>query len=151
MVKNPPVNAGDTGDVGSIPGQGRSPGEGNSNPLLFSCLENSMGRDAWQATVHRVTESLTQLSMHYSQAIRRDKVILHKAMISRGKSECQSLVLTPCLTLFDPMNCSPPGSSVHEMFQARILEWVVIPFSRGSSQPRDRTWASCIASRFFTL
>ena len=49
------------------------------------------------------------------------------------------------------MNCSPPGSSVHEMFQARILEWVVIPFSRGSSQPRDRTWASCIASRFFTL
>ena len=151
MVKNPPVNAGDTGDVGSIPGQGRSPGEGNSNPLLFSCLENSMGRDAWQATVHRVTESLTQLSMHYSQAIRRDKVILHKAMISGGKSECQSLVLTPCLTLFDPMNCSPPGSSVHEMFQARILEWVVIPFSRGSSQPRDRTWASCIASRFFTL
>ena len=151
MVKNPPVNAGDTGDVGSIPGQGRSPGEENSNPLLFSCLENYMGRDAWQATVHRVTESLTQLSRHYSQAIRSDKVLLHKATISGEKSECQSLVLTPCLTLFDPMNCSLPVSSVHEILQARILEWVAIPFFRGSSQPRDRIWASCITSRFFTL
>ena len=65
-----------------------------------------------------------------------------------GKSEHWSLVLTPCLTLFDPMNCSLPGSSVHGILLARILEWVVIPFSRGSSQPRDWIWASC---RFFTL
>jgi len=42
-----------------------------------------------------------------------------------------------CLTLCDPLDCSPPGSSVHEIFQARILEWIAIPFSRGSSQPRD--------------
>ena len=44
-----------------------------------------------------------------------------------------------CLTLFDPMDCSPPGSSVHGTLQAKILEWVAIPFSRGSSQPRDWT------------
>ena len=43
----------------------------------------------------------------------------------------------PCLTLSDPMDCSPPGSSVHGILQARILEWVAIIFSRGSSQPRD--------------
>ena len=47
MVKNPPANAGDAGDVGSIPGLGRSSGEGNGNPLQYSCLENSMDRGAW--------------------------------------------------------------------------------------------------------
>ena len=62
-----------------------------------------------------------------------------------------SIVCTQsCLTLCDPMNCSLPGSSVHGIFQAIILEWVTIPFSRGSSQPRDRTQVSCIAGRFFT-
>ena len=50
-----------------------------------------------------------------------------------------------------PMSCSPPGSSVHGISQARILEWVAIPFSRGSSQPRAQTWVSCIAGRFFTV
>ena len=52
-----------------------------------------------------------------------------------------------CLTLCDPMDCSLPGSSVHEIFQARILEWVAISFSRGSSQPGDRTWVSHIVGR----
>ena len=50
----------------------------------------------------------------------------------------------------DPVDCSPPGSSVHGISQARILEWVAISFSRGSSQPRDQTQVSCIAGRFFT-
>ena len=48
-------------------------------------------------------------------------------------------------------DCSSPGSSVHGFFQARILEWVAIPFSRVSSQPRDQTWVSCIAVGFFTI
>ena len=48
------------------------------------------------------------------------------------------------------MDCSPPGSSVHEIFQTRILEWVAISFSRGSSQPRDQTQVFCTAGRFFT-
>ena len=53
MVKNPPVHA---GDVGSIPGLGRSPGEGNGNPLQYSCLENPMDREAWKATIHGVAK-----------------------------------------------------------------------------------------------
>ena len=51
----------------------------------------------------------------------------------------------------NPMDCSPSGSSVHGILQARILEWIAIPFSRRSSRLRDRTWVSCIAGRFFTL
>ena len=59
MVKNPPANAGDTRDSGSIPELGRSPGVGNGNPPQYSCLENSMGRGAWQATVHGAAKSQT--------------------------------------------------------------------------------------------
>ena len=61
------------------------------------------------------------------------------------------LVARSCLTLCDPVDPSPPGSSVHGLLQARTLKWVAIPFSRGSSPPRDRTWVSCIAGRFFTV
>ena len=61
------------------------------------------------------------------------------------------LVAQSCLTLCDPMDCSPPGFSVFGVLWARILASVAIPFSRGSSQSRDRTWVSHIASRFFTI
>ena len=54
------------------------------------------------------------------------------------------LVTQSCLSLCNPMNCSPPGSSVHGILQARILEWAAISFSRGSFQPRDQTCISCI-------
>ena len=57
VVKNSPVNAGDAGDMGSIPGLGRSPGGGNVKPLQSSCLENPMDRGAWWAPVHGVAES----------------------------------------------------------------------------------------------
>ena len=59
MVKHPPANA---GDVGLIPGSRRPPGEGHGNPLQYSCLENSMDRGAWQATVHNVAKNWTQQS-----------------------------------------------------------------------------------------
>ena len=59
VVKNPPAKA---GDIDLIPGSGRYSGEGNGDPLQYSCLENPMDRGAWQATVHGVTESQTQLS-----------------------------------------------------------------------------------------
>ena len=68
MVKNPPANAGDVRDIGCIPGSGRYPGGGHGNPLQYSYLENPMDRGAWGATVHRVTQSQTQLkglSMQY--------------------------------------------------------------------------------------
>ena len=64
---------------------------------------------------------------------------------------CVLKSLQSCLTLCDPLDCNPPGSSVHGISQARIMEWVSIPFSRGSSRPRDRTPVSCIAGRFFTV
>ena len=60
-LKNLPGNAGDVGDIGSIPGLGRSPGVRNGNPLQYSCLGNPMDRGAWQATVHRVAKSQIQL------------------------------------------------------------------------------------------
>ena len=60
--ENPPANAGASGDPSSIPGWERSPGEGNGNPLQYSCLENPMEGGAWLATVHGVTKSQTRLS-----------------------------------------------------------------------------------------
>ena len=69
------------------------------------------------------------------------------------KTGCSSVVLVArlCLTLCDPVDYNPPGSSIHGILQARLLEWVAMPFSRGSSQPRDWTLVSCIAGRFFTI
>ena len=61
------------------------------------------------------------------------------------------LVTQSCPTLCDPMDCSPPGSSLHGIVQARVLEWIAISFYRGSSLPRDRTQVSCIARRLFAV
>ena len=61
---------------------------------------------------------------------------------------CCYFVAQLCLTLCDPKDCSPPGSSVHGILQARTLEWVAISFSRGSSQPRDQAYISCIGRWF---
>ena len=66
--------------------------------------------------------------------------------VKEGESESLSRV-----RLYATPWCSPPGSSVHGVFQARILEWVAILFSRGSSQPRNRTQVAYTAGRFFTL
>ena len=67
MVKNPPSNAGDVRDKGSIPEQGRFPGVGNGNPLQYSCLENSMDREAWRATVpggHKKSDTIEHTHIH---------------------------------------------------------------------------------------
>ena len=65
MGKESAYNARNTRDAGSIPGSGRSPGEGHSNPLQYSCLENPMDKGAWQATVHRVAElDMTEATEH---------------------------------------------------------------------------------------
>ena len=71
VVKNPSTNAGEARDLGSIPGSGRFPGGGHANPLQYSCLENSMDRGAWQATVHRVTQSRAQVKRLSTQAPRK--------------------------------------------------------------------------------
>ena len=96
-----------TGILGSILGLGRSPGEGNGNPLQYSCLENLMDGGAWQVPwSHRESDTTEKPST---------------------------------------------GSSVHGILQRRLLEQVAMPFSRGSSQPRDGTPVSCTAGGFFTV
>ena len=67
------------------------------------------------------------------------------------QNESESLVAQSCPTLCDPMDCSPPGFSIHGIFQERILEWVAISFPRGSSQARDQTQVSHIVGRRLTL
>ena len=64
VIKNPPANARDSRDVGSLPGLGRSPGEGHGDPLQYSCLENPMDRGAWWAIAHGVAKSWACLSTH---------------------------------------------------------------------------------------
>ena len=77
VVKNPPANAGDTGDVGLIPGLGRSPGVGNGNPLQYTCLENPMGRGAWWTIVWGAANSQTQLTDGAHTSIHmRDAVVI---------------------------------------------------------------------------
>ena len=60
-------------------------------------------------------------------------------------------VLVTQLCLCDPMDCSPPGSSICGILQAGILEWIAMPFSKGCSQPRDQTWVSHMAGKFFSI
>ena len=80
VVKNWPANLGNKRDVGLIPGSRRSPGEGNDNPLQYSCLENPMDRGAWWATAHRVAKSRTRLNALSRHTCR------HKCFLSpRGK------------------------------------------------------------------
>ena len=130
------------GDMGSIPGSGRSPGTGNGKSLQYSCLENPMDREAWWATVHGVTKSQAQLSRYAC-------IVALQCCI--GFCCCSCLVTKSCPTLWDPVDCSLPGSFLHGILQARILEWVPISFSRGSSRTRDWTRVSGIAGRHFNL
>ena len=82
-------------------------------------------------------------------ALREHLLLLWRGLVFSGSLPCGTCccVLVPqsCLTICDPMDCSLPGSSVHGIFQARILEWVAIPFSRASSQSKNGTWVFCIA------
>ena len=75
VVKNLPAKTRDAGDLGSTPGSGRSPGEGNGSPLQYSCLENPVNRGAWWATVHRISKSWTRLnnSAHTCMPLQDDK------------------------------------------------------------------------------
>ena len=122
--------------MGSTPGSGRSPGGGNGNSLQYSCLKNPTDRGAWWAIVHGVSR------VGYNSAT--------KQQLSQCLAFVLCLVAQLCPTLCNPVDCSLPDSSVHEILQARILEWITMPSSRGSSQPRDQTQVSHIAGRFFT-
>ena len=109
------------GDLGLISGLGRSPGEGKGYPLPF-----------WPREFQN-----TGVGCHF--------------LLQCMKVKSESEVAQSCPTLSDPMDCSLPGSSAHGIFQAIVLEWIAISFSRGSSQPRARTQVSCIVDRRFTI
>ena len=116
-------------------------GEGNGNPLQSSCLENPMGRGAWWAAVYGVAQSRTQLKrLSSSSSILILLYLLLLYLLTNigccqcfGSDHSNKCMCSSCLTLFDPMDCSLPGFSVHEILQARILEWVIILFARESS------------------
>ena len=97
---------------------------------------------------HRKGEIRTQRNhTQFLKALARsDTNQFHTCCIGKWSEVAQS-----CPTLCDPMGCSLPCSSIHGIFQARVLEWVAICFYRGSSQPRDRTWISRIVGRRFTV
>ena len=128
MVKNSPANSRDTRLVGFHP-----------------CVGKILWRRAWQPTQVFLPEK--------SQGQR--SLVGHKEwdMIEHARIYCYEHSESCCLvqTLCNRMDCILPGSSVHGIFQARILGWAAMPFSRGSSQPRDRTWVSNFAGRFFTI
>ena len=102
VVKNLPANAGDTREMGSIPGSRRSPGVENGNPLQYSCLENSMDRGAWQTTVPGVAELDVPRCFNHVPLFAVLWTMAHQAALSM------------------------------EFFQARILEWAAISSFRGS-------------------
>ena len=84
----------------------------------------------------------------------RQENIHHREALNSQVLKMSTVVMLTtqwCPTLYDPPDCSPPGSSVFGILQERILEWITIPFSRGSSLPRDRTQVSHIADIFFTI
>ena len=85
VVKNLPANAGAPGDTGSIPGLRRSPGGEHGNPLQYSCLKNPTDRGAWQATIHRVTKSRTQLK-------RLSTRVLRTSAMRQGRTNLLSLL-----------------------------------------------------------
>ena len=118
-------NAGDMGDSDSNPASGRSPGGGHDNPFQYSCLENSMDRGAWQAIVHGVTNSQTQMKCwtciqakwiyHLWEEIFPEVTERGKMFSIRIKNRlyyCCCSVAKSCPTLCSPMDCSMPVSSV---------------------------------------
>ena len=175
VVKSPRANA---VDPSLIPGSERFPGEGKGNPLQYSYLENPLDRGAWLAIAHGFKKNQTWLSTQELKCILKILTIIYfmlyifchnlkkKAIhyfilflmydsIYMTWGEMQNYVYISNSVASNSSQphgqCGPPGSSVHGIIQARILEWAAIPFSRRSSWPRDRTQVSCIAGRFFTI
>ena len=108
VAKNSPVNAGDARDAGSTPGSVRSPGGGHGSPFQYSCLENPMDRGALQTTVHRVTQSQTQLECHSTDA--RIQALCHEM----DPSHRTGLLLAPLL--------GEPAGQVHlELIKCLLL------------------------------
>ena len=116
-VKNPPTNARDTRDTGSVLGLGRSPEGGHGNPLQYSCLEDPMNRRAWQAIVHGVTKSWTWLKWLSRHAHTSEREVPFKRQgtyyLPRGLSVLSLWLLTMPLDIFP--DCCSPGTCPCQM------------------------------------
>ena len=146
-VKNRPAKARAARDLGSISGLGRSSGEGNDNPLQYSCLGNPMDRGAWQA---KESESHSVMS----DSLRPHGLYKPWNSPAQNTGEGSHSLLQG---LFPTQDSNPGVSHCRRILyqlshkgSPRILEWVAYPFSSRSYQPRNRTGVSCIAGGFFT-
>ena len=130
-VKKLPANAGDVRDESSIPGLERSSGEGNGNPLQYSCLENHIDRGAWQAAVHRVTKSRTwlkRLSTHTHTHTHTHTVSFISSTIPDSTLELNLMTISEFvmgLLCEDPQQASLSVG----ILQASILEWAAMLIS----------------------
>ena len=94
----------------------------------------------WSLKELDTTEHLSLTSLESGKMLLSERTVIMSVLVSQS-----------CPTLFNPVDCRPPGSSVHGILQRGILEWVAIAFSRGSSRLREGTTVSCIAGGFFTV
>ena len=122
MEKNPPANAGNIRDMGSIPGLGRSPGEGHGNPLQYSCLENPMDRGVWRAAVHRVAKSdMNEAAEHAHTLCGPEKPLRwHKPFLLGPWKYCTFKIPAPKGVIFPYFICclpSPQESVIRKSFQ----------------------------------
>ena len=140
-------------------GEGLLLGEGNRGKgrggleYDFICLSLGFFENEYSSFLRSwsAAEALESISTWYSQG--EDGLEMKREPILSEECARVCLVTQSCPTLCNPVDCSPPGSSVHGVSQTRVLEWIVISFSRESSQPRDWTYVSsvsCIAAGFFT-
>ena len=129
--------------------------------VLFSFMQIHYSLLSWSysSSFYDDFKYYTQSKLCFMSHVKNHSALPHLYLIDRNTFKLQTWVCVcvcvsvaqSCPTLCDSMDCSPAGCSVHGTFQARILEWVTISFSRGSSQSRDQTWVSCTAGRFFTI
>ena len=124
MVKNPPSNAGDSG---SIPGWGTR-------------VPHAAGQLSPLTTTRHYRSLLPAMETRHSHKQKQNKPRKETSTHCKPTVVVDALVVKSCPTLCNPMDCSPPGSSIHGISQVRILEWVAIPFCRGSSQPMSPAW-----------
>ena len=119
---------------------------------LSKFQETVKDREAWRAAVHQVTESDRTERLKWTEPSLSFLILVQKVKVAQScLTLCNPTDCGQWLLLLQITDCSPPGSSVNGILQARILEWVAISFSRGSSQPRDWSWIFCAAGRFFTI
>ena len=120
---------------GIFPTQGSNPGLSHCRQTLYHLSHQGSSTGLKQKPIKMALKGVCNTSHRLTDSIRKK----------------ESEVSQSCLTLCDPMDCNLPGSSIHGILQARVLEWVAISFSRGSSQPRDLTRVSGIVGRLFTI